>query len=566
MLLIFLSWIYITFTTINLGTLLCKLLRLKVKDIAIISVSGFFFITTIASAWAVFGRINWEFHIALLLSNGIIAFAFRESIGELYKSFWLVLKALPSGLKLILGINAILILAQCASIPYVIDNESYYIQTIKWINEYGFVKGVANLHFFLAQTSGWHITQSAFNFSFLYGSFNDISGFCLLLGNIFAITRLAGYFENGNRHYLMIGLLPLANVLLFQFISAPSPDMPVYVFSFMIFFYVMERYRDMDTGTFILITLLVLFSLYIKTTAAALIVIPLVLFIKDFRVLKPALVKCFLIGAVILVLFITKNTIVSGHPFFPVTGYQFASNDYSLPGHIAKQYYNFTKLCAYFVTQEQFDAMSVQERFMCWITLPKLHGLFNKLVTMLAIAAPIIIYRYYNRREMWLLYFLMCAQLALLALSSPQYRFFLNFVLLFSFCIIAVIITKKNAIMLVMGTSVAATAFVLFVPIDLNRFTSNKFVMVSSTFSTDNLVFPYKNTKYDNEFKVITEGNLRYYSPVKMDFFWGSGDGPLPCINERQVKRFYKKYKVLPQMRTENMADGFYAEDITKYE
>jgi hypothetical protein len=74
-----------------------------------------------------------------------------------------------------------------------IDNETYYIQTIKWLNEFGFVKGLANLHPFFAQTSGWHILQSAFSFSYLPFSNNDLNGFCLLLGNLFAAFRLQDY-------------------------------------------------------------------------------------------------------------------------------------------------------------------------------------------------------------------------------------------------------------------------------------------------------------------------------------------------------------------------------------
>jgi hypothetical protein len=137
-----------------------------------------------------------------------------------------------------------MIVAQCSSIPYVIDNESYYIQTIKWINEYGFVKGIVNLHFFLGQTSGWHITQSVFNFSFLYSNFNDLSGFVMLLGAVFSIQKLDEFSQNKNSNYLLIGLFPISSIFLFQFISAPSPDIPVYVLSFIIFFYFLENFKD----------------------------------------------------------------------------------------------------------------------------------------------------------------------------------------------------------------------------------------------------------------------------------------------------------------------------------
>jgi len=113
--------------------------------------------------------------------------------------FIAALKNLKVPLQLFLGAITILIIAQCSTAPYVIDNESYYIQTIKWLNEYGYVKGLANLHIFFGQTSGWHIAQSAFNLSFLYPNFNDLSGFCLLLGNLFAILKLNSYFSNENK-------------------------------------------------------------------------------------------------------------------------------------------------------------------------------------------------------------------------------------------------------------------------------------------------------------------------------------------------------------------------------
>ena len=78
----------------------------------------------------------------------------------------MALRNLILPLQLIMSVITVLIIAQCSTAPFVIDNETYYIQTIKWLNEYGFVRGLANLHISLGQCSGWHILQSAFSFSF----------------------------------------------------------------------------------------------------------------------------------------------------------------------------------------------------------------------------------------------------------------------------------------------------------------------------------------------------------------------------------------------------------------
>ena len=559
MVLVFLSWIYILFTAINFGFVFEKAIRQNLKDFVVTAIMGLFAATIIASTWAIFGRINWEFHCALGLANLLIFLRFKLDIADLYRQFWSQLRMLESSLKILLSIITILIIAQSASIPYVIDNESYYIQTNKWLNEYGLVKGLANLHSFLAQTSGWHIAQSAFSFSFLYKNFNDLSAFCLLLGNVFAIQKMNAYFSNGKKIYLIVGMLPLANIFLFQFISAPSPDIPVYIFSFIIFYYFIERYKDIDAPVFNLIVILVLFSLFIKTTAFALLFIPLVLFLKNFKNLLHQLIKLSVIGLIVLSLFIIKNTITSGFPMFPVVSFHMFDLDYRIPDKLAQSYYQDTKLYGYFTTQNRYEAMTAFELFIRWVTLPKLHGLFNKIMLLLITVGPVFIYKYFNKKSVWVLYFIMCLQMAMLFLSSPQYRFFMNFLLLFCFVIASVLFYKRKAITILLSVSTAATAFVLLMPINLNTFTKNKFVMETSNFHFDNIIFPYKNTKSNTGFEKVTIGNLNYNSPVDNDFLYFAGDGDLPCLNKDQLERFHEKFGIIPQLRTNSISDGFYS-------
>ncbi|PVX44776.1 hypothetical protein C8C85_0527 [Flavobacterium sp. 103] len=564
MILILLSWIYIFFSTINLGFVTDRILRLKNQNFVIHTILGLFTTTIFTSISAIFGRVNIEFHIVLLLINLAVFFKFQKEIRLLYKLFLEELRSLTTPLKIVLSIITILILAQCASIPYILDNESYYIQTIKWINEYGFVKGLANLHFFLAQTSGWHILQSAYSFSFLYDKFNDISGFCLLLGNIFAITKLNDYFKNKDENYLIIGLLPLANVFFFQFISSPSPDIPIYIFSLIIFFYFLQNFKKLDVENFNLIVILILFSLFIKTTSFSLIFIPILLLAKNFKKLLPELFKSVLISIIILVLFVIKNTIISGFPFFPVINFHFLETDYRIPETIAKLYYEETRLYGYFLTHEQYDKMTVYDLFLRWLTLPKLHGLFNKLSIILIITSPIFIYKYFHKKEIWTLYFIMCLHFTFLFCTSPQYRFFMNFLLFFSFFLTALFLKQKRIVLLSLYFSIFITGFVLLMPINLYFFTKNKFALSTSNFSTKNIIFPYKNTKSSTTFEYLQNGNLNFYSPVENDFFWSSGDGKLPCVNKNQIQYFNYYYKVKPQMRTTDLKDGFYSKSTSK--
>lgn len=565
MLLIAISWIYILFTTINLGVGFDKIMNLKNRDFVTTSILGLFSVTISASIWAVFERINIEFHLFLAVVNIFSFLRFRIEIITLYKSFLADFEQLKNSLKFILIIISVLIIAQCASIPFVIDNESYYIQTIKWINEHGFVKGLVNLHLFFGQTSGWHITQSVFNFSFLYKDFNDLSGFCLLLGNIFAIQKLNEYYKNYNKNYLLIGLVPLFNIFFFQFISAPSPDIPVYIFSFILFFYFLENFKNTTPEIFNLITVLVLFLLYIKNTTLAFAVFPIILLGFHFKTLSKKLLKPVILSILIASLFIIKNMIICGSPIFPSKIDAFTT-DYAIPNVIESFYYDQVKYYGFFLTAEQYNKMNAFDLFLYWLSMSKLNGLFNKIGVLLVVIVPIFIYKFQNKKELWILYFVMLLQLILLGLTSPQYRFFMNFILFFLLFCFACIFYKRTAVETFLFLSVIPTVIVLFFPVNLNGFSNHKFMLEISNFSIKNSIFPYQNSKSNTTFESIQLGNLKYNSPVKNEFFWANGDGDLPCVDKQQLDYFEKYYHIIPQMRTNDLKDGFYSKEITKNE
>ncbi|MDQ6469379.1 hypothetical protein RB619_01900 [Flavobacterium sp. LHD-80] len=566
MILIFISWIYILFTTINLGYTLNKIISLKIKNFVITAVLGLFFTTIFGSIWAIFGRINIEFHLFLGFLNFILFIKFKTSIFEIYKTFITEFRQLDIVLKTYLIVIPFLIIAQCASIPFVIDNESYYIQTVKWLNEYGFVKGLVNLHLFLGQMSGWHITQSAFSFSFLYKNFNDLSGFCLLLGNIFSIEKLNEYYKNGNKNYLIIGLFPLFNIFFFQFISAPSPDIPVYVISFIVFFYFLENFKNITSQAFSLIVILVLFLLYIKNTTLTFALIPVILFLLHYKLLSNKLVRPALIAIVVFSIFVMKNMIICGSPIYPSKLFKSVTMDYAIPPSIQGFYYDQIKYFGFFITGEEYNAMSVTDLFFTWLSMPKLNGLFNKIAVLLIIIVPFFIYKFQKKRALWALYFVMILQLFLFFITSPQYRFFMNFILFFSiFCFVSIIQNKKT-IYTTLLLSLLPTMIVLLVPINLNRFSNHKFMLEISNFSTENIIHPYQNSKSNSAFRIIQSGNLKYNSPVKNDFFWANGDGELPCVDKVQIDYFIKYFHIVPQMRTNDLKDGFYAKKLSKNE
>ena len=313
MLLILLSWIYTLFISIAVGVSINKFLKVFSTNSVIIIFLGFFGVTLFTGFWAIFFAVNWQFHIALLVISAVLLKLNGLSVHTYIANIKKEIKALSIFFKVTIAIISILILAQCASPPFLLDNESYYIQTINWLNDYGFVKGLVNLHLFLGQTSGWHILQSAFSFSFIYENFNDISGLCLLLGNYYAIVRLNDYISNTEKSKvnLIIGLFPIFNVFFFQFISAPSPDIAVYVIGLIVFHQFIESYTKFSKTSFLTLCTLSLFMVLIKLSAIMFCLFPMVVFIKHFAITKKNTTQIFFIGIFIFLLFIIKNLIIT---------------------------------------------------------------------------------------------------------------------------------------------------------------------------------------------------------------------------------------------------------------
>ncbi len=566
MFLILLSWIYILLTAVNLGYLVQRIALIKNNNFVITSFLGLFLATVLGSLFAIFYRINIEFHLMLFSINLILVIKFKNEIKQVYSSLFKEIKSFIFPLKIIFVTLTLLIIAQCATKPYIIDNESYYIQTIKWINEYGFVKGLANLHLFFGQTSGWHISQSVFNFSFLYKNFNDLSGFCLLLGTLFSIQKLNNYFKNESKIDLIFGLFPLANVFFFQFISAPSPDIAVYVLTFIVFYLFIENYKECFISNFNLISIILLFILFIKSTSIVLIVIPVLLLISNFRLLKFKIVPISIISISILFLFLIRNIIITGYPLFPTTFFINNSLDFAVPENLVKFYFNETKYYGFFLSSQEYHSFSNYQKFIKWLSMSKIDGFFNIFSITVLIITPCFIYKFINKKSFWTLYFIVIIQMIVLFFSSPQFRFFIHLILFLSFIIFASLFYKKSTILLFNYLSILLIIIILFFPISYKSLTQNKLISKNSNFSINNLVFPHNNSKVKNTYQKIKIGNLNYNSPINNDFFWGNGNGKLPCVNQQQLNYFEKYFNVIPQMRTTNLKDGFYAKKLSPNE
>ncbi|MCX7549739.1 LIC_10190 family membrane protein [Xanthomarina sp. F2636L] len=550
MLFILLSWIYILAITLVVGVSIDRLLKLKDIKPILVLFHGFFGITLLAGFWAIFSAINLKFHIFLLLITTVLFFINHSFINKYTSIFKHEFIKLSQFIKIVLAVIFILILAQSASSPFLLDNESYYIQTMAWLNEYGFVKGLINLHLFLGQTSGWHILQSAFSFNFLYENFNDLNGLCLLLGNYYALVKLNDYYKYQNNSLdLVVGLFPVFNVFLFQFISSPSPDLAVYVISLFLFYGFLMNYHACSKNGLISLVILSSFLILIKATNLVFVMFPLIIYIKHYQHVKQYTFLVWVVAILSLGLIIIKNIFITGNIMYPLVGIEGLKTSWSLPTDIENYFYNYAKAYGYAITPEVYSQSSVLSLVKGWGFQTGIDGFFNKLILIVLTLFLVFIKKFKNNKAIMFIYSVAFLQLGILFATSPQFRFYMPFLIILSLFLISEIIKTKK----VAQSLIIASTIVIMIPLFFS-FPNFK----NSTFSISYLIEPHENSQFNTEYKTLEIGNTKINTPTNIDFFWGTGNTPLPTLNKQQLEYFKTHFKVIPQQRSNNLKDGFY--------
>ncbi len=558
MVVILISWLYVFFTSISFGIAVYKVLRVSPKDVTLISIIGFFSITLLAGFWAVFGPINGFFQCVVVLLSFLLYWKNKTTYSSLLWDSLKEWRELAPKIKfLFLGI-ALLILAQSASEPFILDNESYYIQTISWLNQYGLVKGLANLHIFLGQTSGWHITQSVYSFSFLYDRLNDLNGYLLILSQFYFFKQLNRYQTSKSVFDLTIGLLPLANIFFFQFISSPSPDLPIYIISFILFSLYWEEENELyRLGT---ICILCLYAILIKITAIVLLVIPILMVFQHHQIVKKKYITLGCIAILTGVLFIIKNTILTGYPFYPLTSFRLNLYTWTLPREIMDYFFSSASRNNFYVSRVDFNSLNTLELIKIYFFHSGLTSAIAWLTLLTFCITPFYLISKNGSRKAIHLFGISTLSLCMIAASSPQFRFYIHFTIFFICLIVAQYIKKWRYLLHSINGFILC--FIVFIPLSYTGISSNTFNSKSSVFQMKNTLLPHANSKWETKYNVVQSGNLRFYSPTQNSFFWVTGNGTLPCVNREQIEYFQKYFHYQTQLRGLSLKEGFYAKPL----
>lgn len=325
MLLIFLYYLFLFINFIPSGVLFMKIFKKKESSLGIILLGGIIFQLIFFTVFSFFSGVSVESLTLISFLNLGVAIRYRSEIFDLLKNNIQQFKKQKSFSKYVFAIGLILIILKSIQLPYLIDNESYYIQTIKWSNAYGIVKGLANLHPFFAQFSSWHILQAGLNFDFFTYKINDLNGFVMLTFMLLTLDK-----KLNQNQMISIGLL-FSWILVF-FIDTPSPDLPIILFSFLAF----SIYYNQLKSYYWFAILLLISSVFIKITLAPLLILLLFLMRK-----KRNIFYTLFFASLCTSIWMLKNHLISGYPFYPLN-IQFSEVDWTMNEKIFLHFLDFS--------------------------------------------------------------------------------------------------------------------------------------------------------------------------------------------------------------------------------
>lgn len=411
---------------------------------------------------------------------------------------------------------------------YIFDTFSYYFPTIKWLDDYGLVKGLANFDFNLGQTSFWHIIQASFNQTIdQYYKINVLITIIFILF-LFEIKKL-----------VYVIFLPV----FFLFLASPSPDLPIFILSSIIILnWIIYQNKNSIGYGLVLSTFLVL----IKPIAFVLPIFFLFLSFKDYK----SFVKVYTIVCFLTILFIIKNIFLTGNITFPLAIGNLNFLEYSVPENV----YHLSGIDRRYLITSRESPVNYED-FKTWSLLKYYTYIFNNLNLSIYFYLFICIcnilfciYALYKKDNgLILLSILLLFKVIVFWIISIQYRFILDGLLLICcFLMIRINFNQNYLVILCILTSI-----LLVFSNKINRLNNINFMRGVVQYNIINVLYPYN---YKVKIKKIRLSNFETNYVINSEV---SADAKQPTINYRLYKSYINKEQIPILIDSTNINKGF---------
>jgi hypothetical protein len=344
-----------------------------------------------------------------------------------------------------LGFAGIAILAAIAALGstrlvWAFDTGLYHYQLVRWLSEYGTVRGLALLHFRFGFSSSWFALAAPFDFGPLQGRISGLFGsLAIFLAILHFVLALTSIFQRkaDRTDWFLAGGYPLIFLVCFawSFEVSLSPDLPIWILTLLIGWLMLNgarpevaRVSEPEWNQHLLPLILAFGTASIKLSAAPVVVVAgLFFFFQSAGKLRTA----FAVGAVaslFMVPFFAANFASSGCPLFPST--LLCSNlPWSVPKSAVQLYASYT------VNSGRWGTEQIPSGASAWNWIPAWFSQTDKMLLLSLCGACLVGFlarKGWRKGQpfLWVL-ILALAGVAFLFINAPNPRFGAGYLALF---------------------------------------------------------------------------------------------------------------------------------------
>lgn len=224
-------------------------------------------------------------------------------------------------------------------VPQHYDTYLYHAQAIHWVEEYGIVPGLGNLHFRFAHNIEFMTLQSLFSFAWLTGhSLHTVNGFIVLCMLFFVLLT---FHREKSRGLQISDILKLGIIayLIYVSILVSSPNSDIW--SQLLLFYVCVKWsefaeKQVDSPLpYAFLSLLCVYAMTLKLSTAVFVILavyPAVLLIQ--RKQWKQIWQHIATGIMITIPFFARDVMISGYLIFPYPELDLFRFDWKMPEQV----------------------------------------------------------------------------------------------------------------------------------------------------------------------------------------------------------------------------------------
>ena len=347
MLSVIIIWIYMFLSTFLIGygilSVMTRYLPYRIRHLDSCLMCGLVAVTVYAQFFSLFGRVGLTASLVLCAAGLAAAWHGRRKLGDMLRKAWDEIRENRLGERgrMFIILFLFLLFAYGTSrgiIHY--DTSLYHAQSIRWIEEYGIVRGLGNLHGRLAYNSSSFVLSALYSMAFLGGqSYHCAAGWLAFLLAVVSLDVI-GSFRNGRLRISdfarVMCIYYLVNI--YDEMVSPASD----YFMVLTAFYIVIRWLDLleeeieDITPYALLCVLGVFLMTVKLSAGLILILtvyPAYYLIRKKRLRET--VTYLILGFVTALPYFIRNVFISGWLVYPFTQIDFFDVVWKIPKGVA---------------------------------------------------------------------------------------------------------------------------------------------------------------------------------------------------------------------------------------